>query len=119
MGALLVGLLSSMSMSDLIDNPVIPAEFKKTELAKRFDIDNINFIRNDQLKERLQETSASPDQVDEAVRINTESRLRALKIGFLSLSSLALLALFPCQWLPRYKPGDIPTSEPSENELRR
>jgi MFS family permease len=109
MGALLVGLLSSMIMSNLVDNPVIPAEFKRTEVAERFDLDNINFIRNEQLKERLQETSATPEQVDEAVRINTESRLRALKIGFLFLSSLALLALFPCQWLPGYRPGDIPT----------
>jgi MFS family permease len=112
MGALLVGLLSSMIMSSLIDNPVIPPEFKRAELAQRFDLDNINFIRNDQLKERLQPSTATPDQVDEAVRINTESRLRALKIGFLVLSGLALLAIFPCSWLPDYRPGEIPSDQP-------
>jgi hypothetical protein len=37
MGALLVGLLSSMIMSNLVDNPVIPAEFKRAELAERFE----------------------------------------------------------------------------------
>jgi MFS family permease len=112
MGALLVGLLSSMIMSNLIDNPVIPPEFKRAELAQRFDLDNINFIRNDQLKERLQPSTATPEQVDEAVRINTESRLRALKIGFLVLSGLALLAIFPCSWLPDYRPGEIPSDQP-------
>jgi hypothetical protein len=112
MGALLVGLLSSMIMSNLIDNPVIPPEFKRAELAQRFDLDNINFIRNDQLKERLQPSTATPEKVDEAVRINTESRLRALKIGFLVLSGLALLAIFPCGWLPDYKPEEIPSGPP-------
>jgi len=106
MGALLVGLLSSMILGSLIDNPVIPAEFKQAELAKRFDMNNINFISNDQLETRLQETSATPEKVAEAVRINSESRLRALKIGFLVLAALASLAIVPCSWLPDYKPGD-------------
>jgi hypothetical protein len=35
------------------------------------------------LKERLQETTATPEQVAEAVRIDTASRLRALSSGFL------------------------------------
>jgi hypothetical protein len=111
-GALLVALLSAMIMRSLIDNPVIPPEFKRAELAQRFDLDNINFISNDQLKERLQPSTATPEQVDEAVRINTESRLRALKIGFLVLSGLALLAIFPCSWLPDYRPGEIPSDQP-------
>jgi hypothetical protein len=62
-GALLVALLSTMIMRSLIDNPVIPPEFKRAELAQRFDLDNINFISNDQLKERLQPSTATPEQV--------------------------------------------------------
>ena len=116
LGALLVGLLSSMVMSNLIDNPVIPAEFKRDELAAQLSLDNINFIRNDQLKERLAETTATPEKVEEAVRINTESRLRALKIGFVVLSGLALLAIFPCSWLPNYTPGQIPGDTASETK---
>ena len=87
-------------------------------MVERFNLDNINFIRNEQLKERLQQTTATPEQVDEAVRINTESRLRALKIGFLVLSGLALLALIPCGWLPDYRPGEIPSGPPSGKEDR-
>ena len=85
---------------------------------ERFNLDNINFLRNAQLKERLQQTTATPEQVDEAVRINTESRLRALKIGFLVLSGLALLALIPCGWLPDYRPGEIPSGPSSGKEDR-
>jgi hypothetical protein len=42
------------------------------------------------------------------LRINADARTRALKIGFLVLSGLALLALFPCSWLPNYRPGERP-----------
>jgi MFS family permease len=107
MGALLVGVLSSLVHTELTDNPQIPAEFKQGELAVEFNLDNINFINNDQLKTRLEATSASPEQVDEAVRINSELRLRALKTGFLILAGVALLALVPCSWLPNYRPGEL------------
>jgi hypothetical protein len=113
MGALLVGVLSTLVHRDLVDNPIIPLAFKSAELEQEFDLDSINFIRNDQLKERLQQTAATPEQVDEAVRINTEARLRSLKIGFLVLSGLALLAIVPSSWLPDYKPGEIPSAPSS------
>lgn len=109
MGALLVGVLSSFVLRDLVENPKIPAEFKQAELEDQFDLDNINFISNDRLKERLAETNATSEQVEEAVRINTASRLRALKIGFLMLSGMSLLAILPCSWLPDYKPGEVPS----------
>lgn len=107
MGALLVGVLSSLVHTQLIDNPQFPSEFKQGELADEFNLDSINFINNDQLKTRLETTTASAEQVDEAVRINSESRLRALKTGFLVLAGVSLLALVPCSWLPDYRPGDL------------
>ncbi len=113
MGALLVGLLAGMVLNKLDENPIIPAEFKYGELAEHFDLENINFINNEQLENRLEATSATTEQVAEAVRINTQTRLRALKLGFLTLSGLALLAIFPCRWLPNYRPGEIPTEPQS------
>jgi MFS family permease len=107
-GALLVGLLSSIILSNLIDNPVISAELKD-----EVNLTNLNFFSDNQLNERLGGTSATPEQFAEALRINAEARTRALKIGFLALSGLALLALFPCSWLPDYKPGEIPGGQPS------
>ncbi|WP_316399290.1 hypothetical protein [Bradyrhizobium sp. 33ap4] len=52
-------------------------------------------------------TTATPGQVAEAVRINTESRQRALKIGLLILAGLALLSIIPAGRLPDYRPGEL------------
>jgi hypothetical protein len=90
-------------MYQLADNPELPAE----GLAQ-IDLDNINFVTNDRLVEIMQGTTATPEQVEEAVRINTESRLRALKIGLLLMAGVALVSIFPASRLPDYKPGEIP-----------
>jgi MFS family permease len=101
--ALLVGLLGSMIVHQAAANPVISAE-----LADEVNLTNLNFLSDGQLKERLASTSATPEQLEEALRMNGDARIRALKIGFLCLSGLALLAIFPCRWLPNYKPDEIP-----------
>jgi hypothetical protein len=102
-GALLVGLLSSMILARGLDNPVITAELKD-----QVNLYNLNFFSDQQLTERLSDTTATDEQMAEALRINAESRTGALKIGFLVLTGLALLAIFPCGWLPDYKPGEVP-----------
>lgn len=107
-GALLVGLLSSMILGKVTDNPLIPIELKD-----EVNLTNLNFLSDNQLKERLANTSATDEQLTEALRINAEARTRALKIGFLMLSGLALLAIFPCSWLPDYKPGEVANGRPS------
>ncbi len=103
MGALVVAVLSGGVLRDIKGNPLITAEIKEV-----VDLNAINFVNNDNLKSRFEETNASPEQIAEAVRINTENRLVALKTGFLVLSGLAVLALVPCGWLPNYRPGEIP-----------
>ena len=107
-GALLVGLLSFVIMSHLTDNPVITAELKD-----EVNLTNMNFFSDDQLTQRLANTTANPVQLDEALRINADARTRALKIGFLIVSGLALLAIVPCGWLPNY----LPNAQASEKGL--
>jgi MFS family permease len=102
-GALLVGLLSSAILYRLADNPDLPVE-----VQSQLDLDSINFVTNDRLLEIMQATTATPEQIEEAVRINTESRLRALKIGLLIMACVALLTILPASRLPDYKPGEIP-----------
>ena len=108
-GALAIGLLSASITRHLLDNPTIPAELKA-----QVDLDNVTFVSNDRLLGVLQRTMATPDQVAEAVRINTEARLQALKLSFLVLAGLGLLAIFPSGGLPRYVAGEVlgrPTTE--------
>lgn len=106
-GALLVGLLSANVLRAIAENPVLPPQ-----IQSQVNLDNINFVSNDRLLEVLSATSASAEQVAEAVAINTEARLRALKVGFLIMAGLALLAIGPAGRLPNYRPGDIPSEEP-------
>jgi MFS family permease len=102
MGTLVVGVLSAGVMSRVNNNPLITAEMKA-----EVDLGSINFLNNDRLKERFEATSATPEQIAEAVTINSETRLRALKIGFFVLASMALFAIVPCGWLPDYRPGEL------------
>lgn len=102
-GALLVGVLSAVVLTRVSSSLVVTEE-----LRSQINLDSINFVSNDRLKDVLSATSATPEQVDEAVIINTNARLRALKTGFLVMAGLSLLALIPSGWLPNYRPGEIP-----------
>jgi MFS family permease len=102
-GALLVGVLGTSVHRELVHNPVIP-----NELKMEVNLDSVPFISNSQLRETLERTSATPDKVSEAVRINTEARLLALKVSFFTLAGLALLAFFPAGGLPDYVRGEVP-----------
>jgi hypothetical protein len=99
----LVAVLSQGVLSQVGDNPLITAEMKA-----EVNLDSINFLSNDQLKERFENTTATPEQIAEAHRINSETRLRALKTGFILLAGFSVLALVPCGWLPDCRPGEIP-----------
>ena len=113
-GALLVGLLSAIALGGIAASPKLTPE-----LQAQVDLDNINFISNDRLQTVLANTTATPAQVAEAVRVNTEARLRALKIGLLIMAGLAFLAIIPAGRLPNYRPGEIPADEPSARDRRR
>lgn len=113
MGALVVSVLSAGVLSQVASNPLITAE-----VTAEVNLDSINFLSNERLKARFENSTAAPAQIAEAVRINTETRLRALKIGFFVLAGLALLAIVPCGWLPDYRPGDIPGSQPQRAAAR-
>jgi hypothetical protein len=71
----------------------------------------INFVSNDRLQTALAGTTATPAQVAEALRVNTESRLRALKIGLLIMAGLALITIIPAGRLPDYLPGEVPSDD--------
>jgi MFS family permease len=96
-GTILVGLLSSMILRDAMSNPVITAE-----LTDQVNLTNLNFMRDSAIETALKSTTATAEQMSEALRINGEARIQALKIGFLLMSGLSLLAIVPCSWLPGY-----------------
>ena len=102
-GALVAGILSANVQRALVDHPTIPPG-----LISKVDLDNVTFVSNDRLVEMMSRTSATPEQVDAALQINADARLRALKLTFLLLTGLGLLAFVPAGRLPGHKPGDVP-----------
>lgn len=116
-GALLVSLLSTIALGGVAASPKLTPE-----LQAQVNLDSINFVSNDQLRNVLETTTATPEQVTEAVRINTEARLRALKLGLLMMAMLSLLAIIPAGRLPSHRPGESLADEPnieSNNYPRR
>jgi MFS family permease len=101
-----VTLLSLIVVNSLVQSPVIATEV----IEEYVDLDNIDFVSNEQLDEVLEETDLTPQQEAIVVDINVVARLQALKISFLVLASIALLAVVPAGGLPDYIPKEVPAS---------
>jgi len=95
--ALVIGVLGTTIQRELSRSPAVSGE-----LLEHLNLDNVAFISNDFLQKRLSGTTATADQITEAVRINTQARLRALRICFFVLAGLAALAFLPAAALPDY-----------------
>jgi MFS family permease len=102
-GALVVGILSANIERALVDHPNIPPA-----LISQVDLDNVRFVSNDRLLDMMALTTATSAQVEAALQVNADARLRALKVTFLLLAALGLLALVPAGRLPDYKPDEVP-----------
>ncbi len=98
-----VSVLSGIIQTQVNEHPELPPE-----LVAQVNLDNVNFITNDQLEAVLSQTTATPTQVEAAVAINEDARLLGLKISLLGLASLALLAIVPAGRMPGFTPGDLP-----------
>src|SRR5699024_1997690 len=99
--------LSTGILSAVDDHPELPEE-----LVAQVDLDNPNFIGNDELRDVLEGTTATPAQIDHAVELNSEQRLRTLKLGFLVLAGVSLAAALPASRLPKYRSDEMP--DPAE-----
>jgi MFS family permease len=110
-GVVAVGLLS-LIVTNSLNQSGLPSA-----LQQQVDLNQVNFISNEQLETVLSETTATEEQVDEAVALNEDARVRALRASFLILAGFAVLAIFPSLGLPDYAPGEIP--EPGAETGRR
>ncbi|MFC8047480.1 MFS transporter [Nocardia sp. NPDC057353] len=108
-GALLVTILSFSVGQALVDNVELP-----DRLLAQVDLDNVNFVSNDQLREVLERTDATPVEVEAAVAVNEEARLRTLKLGLLVLAAASATAILPASRLPAYRPHELPDPDPAE-----
>jgi MFS family permease len=105
--ALMVGILSASVERSVTDNPSLPPR-----LVNKLDFHNVTVISNDYLIEGITHLTDSPEQVAEAVRINTEVRLRALRLSLFFLAGLAFVVIIPAGGLPNYVLGQVPSGHP-------
>ena len=108
-GALLVTILSVNVGRAVVEHPDLPAD-----LVEQVDLDAVNFVSNDELREVLAGTDADDVQVDAAVALNEEARLNTLRLGLLVLAGISATAILPASRLPRYRPGEIPDPSPED-----
>lgn len=104
---LAVSLLSVIIVSSLDRTPALPKEV----IEENLELDNIDFVSNEDLDELLEEIDLTPQEEATAVEINVQSRLLALKISFLVLAGIALLAIVPAGGLPDYIEKEIPADK--------
>lgn len=106
-GALLVTLLSVSVGRAVTEHVELPED-----LVAQVNMDNVNFVSNDELRGVLENTTATDAQVDAAVQVNEEARLDSLKRGLLVLAGISATAILPASRLPRYRPDEIPDPAP-------
>jgi MFS family permease len=107
-GALMIGILTTNIERSLMGQNNLPLT-----LIKKVDLNNVTFISNEHLiDELIRHTTATPEQMKEAVRINADARLQALRMSLFFLASLALLVIIPVGGLPDFVPSNVPNGDP-------
>jgi len=100
--ALAVSMLGFFVARDVSASTII-----SDELVQEVNLDRTDFITNDQLKVVLEQTSATPEEVDAAVEVLSDGRLDALQLTLMLLAALALLALVPAGGMPDFRKPDL------------
>ncbi len=110
--AFAVGLLASTISAAAVAHPDI-----SKQLLAEVNLNQVDFMTNQQVKDSLANTSASPTQIAAAVAINEDARLRALQLSLLGLGALALLAIVPATRMPGRIGGELPAKlEPDDQD---
>ncbi|MFC4225390.1 MFS transporter [Lysinibacter cavernae] len=97
-----VGLLGTLIATSAAEHTEIPSS-----LISQVNFDEANFVTNSQLEGVLEQTDATPAQVDAAIDINEDARLRALNISLLALAGVAMLGIVPAGRMPGRRADEV------------
>jgi MFS family permease len=89
-GAIVIGVLGAAVDRQLARDPATA-----NQLRMYLDLNRVAFVSNDRLQHVMERTAATPEQVKNAIRINTDARLLALKLAFFVLAGVTLIGLAP------------------------
>ncbi len=108
-GALLITLLGTHVQSEVTASSGLPADLKS-----RLKLENVQFISNQQLESEASHAGLSEAEVQEAVRINTQARLTALRQAFFALAVLAAIGAILAGGLPQAGVGKASLDQENE-----
>lgn len=77
-------MLTAQIKGDLAGNPSVPPKLSRS-------LDDVQFVDNASLRSEGAKAGLSKAQVDEAVQINADTRLAAVRLDFFALATLAAL----------------------------
>ncbi|MGW5849644.1 MFS transporter [Streptomyces sp. NPDC055254] len=97
-GSILIGALTSSFLTNIEQNPAVPAEVKSQATVKLES--GVPFMSDVQLKAALDEAGTSPEVASAAVDANAAARLDGLRAALAALALAALLALFFTHRIP-------------------
>lgn len=102
-GSVLIATLTTSIVTGIEDNPDVPTAVKERATSEL--VTGVPFISDTQLEDALKDTSVPETQAEAVVSLNSESRLKALRVAFALAALLAIVALFFTGGLPRIPVG--------------
>lgn len=96
--AFAVSLLGGIVLRDAVASPAISAE-----VIEQINMDQVDFVPNARLDEVLAATDATPAEIDAAVELYEDARLRSLRTTMMLLALLATLAIMPAGKMPSFR----------------
>jgi MFS family permease len=110
LGAALAGVAAVGLLGVFLGSALSQSELPSDVQAKVHSGD-ANFVTDSDLRSALGTSSATAEQVDEAVSVNEDAMLRALRASFLLVAGISLLAIFPAARLPKYVPDELSAAD--------
>jgi glutaminase len=95
------------SLAKIAENAFLPKE-----IQAQVDLGNITRVGNEQLRSVTEKTTATPQQVQEALRVDTEARAACAEDRTVVPKRSPAAGSNPADQLPNYLPGAIPSDEP-------
>ncbi|WP_051406639.1 MFS transporter [Williamsia sp. D3] len=115
-GSVLIATLTTSIITGIQNNPNVPAPVKQQATAEI--VSGVPFVSDTQLSTSLTQAAVPQEQAQAIMDLNSEARLKALRVAFSLAALLALAALFFTGGIPRVPTGTQAPSDEGDGSTR-